>query len=1047
MAIIASTPSSSSSSQTSRVPLPSLNELKQLKNRIIGTPSAKCRLAKDHETMRMLVEITMDPVAADDVRTETAQILGSLASLGGHSDDTVVISALIEEQALKCCLLALSTTTAAKKKLRLALARALSGISSDLSEIVGPPRWGFGAFDAPWLTGPAAQTLEWFFNAEAMDIWIPMLSTSEAGVVAGMIGSIVRTQPVRERLCAWRNAGEREKKERRGWEATKPSITGSYVLHTLLELTRKKDTLGNSLLALAALAKDNFAVATELPLQDIVEYAKTRSGEIQLSACLCATNILRTSPSPSPAVDAIFSVLLATIASETAYSAKAAFILSQLLTDSPVYAQVAFERGALRVLLTALRKLTPMLPSLPPLPPLHPPTSFTGPEWENWLELDLDQPKADIHLREATLLSLASLSLFSNDIRRALAEEDGENNPISSKDSSQPSASSPSSQSSLSLILAGLMSPHACLRSAACHVVRALTRSVAVIRTNIVDSGLGWVVFAVFMGWPQARPRSTLGPSDSEEEDVRVVASALRAVCNAVCEFSPLSKIYVEHGLLLRLAEFIHPDHTVAEVDSDADIEDSLRFNSLWAVKNLVRKSSLDRKRQILNALCWRQTSSHTESGPALGATRTRSRLDDLLSSPSAKIVEQVLNILRNVAEDEAGIAIVFQELDIRYPPSSSSPLVNVPIQTFTSAPGSLLLSHLTSLLTRNASHTASSHSTHPTPLSHPSDSQDVLIQAASLLANLVNSSNFEHHRMILKCPGMTNALRRVLAEQGPEVRRPVVRAVLEMVKVDLVGSYPSAAAFVEIGPLRDTDEERMGVGPGVGDAEVIEEEDDNEALDSAVMDIGHESRTGTDTTMSVPQTGTPRVRTFSHSRSQGLTGARQAFLDAGFVGTLHRIVDQHHHHSLPHFHAHNHPHSHSHTSSATSPTSLGHIASGAGALNHTHSHAHGNFGSLSTTPQLHHPGSSDSGVGGSVPRGGMGALGNMGFGGGILGNAGREDREDLDTARMALDWLEHGEMYMYLSTYRRSTSRHVARPRSSSISAGESTSTDVSET
>ncbi|KAJ3847582.1 armadillo-type protein [Lentinula lateritia] len=1031
MAIIASSPSSHPTS-------PPLSELKQLKNRIIGTPSAKHRLAKDHGMMRMLVETTIDVMAADDVRTEAAQILGSLASLGGHTADATILAALIEEDALRCCLSALSTTLTTQVKLRLALVRALSGISGDLAELAGPPQWGFGILEAQSLAGAAVQRLEWFFGSEAMDIWIPMLSGVEAGVAAGMIGNVVRAQPVRERLCAWRNAGEREKKERRGWEATRPSASSGYVLRILLKLTGRKETLGNALFALAALAKDNPAVANELPLQDIVNHAKSCIGEIQLSACLCATYILRTSSSPSPAVDAILSVLMAIIVNGTIHSAKAAFILSQLLTDSPVYAQLAFDRGALRVLLTTLRRLTPPCTSLPLLPPLNPPTSalFTGPEWESWLEHDLDQPKADIRLREATLLSLASISLFSNDIRRALAEDEDETQSIGSNDTSQlhsSPSSSHQSQSSLSLILAALLSSHTSLRCAACHVARALTRSVAVIRTNFVDSGLGWIVFAAFMGWPQARPRTALGTSESEEEDIRVVASALRAVCNAVCEFSPLKSIYIEHGLLPRLAEFIHSDHLDADSDypdaeSDVDTEDSLRFNSLWAVKNLVRKSGPATKRQVISVLGWHRQKStaypENDSGCVEVSVSKRSKLDDLLSSHSAKILEQVLNILRNLAEDEDGISIVFNELDIRNPfnfPTSSSP---------TSSTGFLLLSRLTSILNQTSS---PSQSSHPGSISHSpySSSQDVLIQSASLLANLVNSSDVNHHRMILTCPGMAHALRRILAEQGPEVRRPVIRIVLEMVKVDLSASVTSAAAIAEeLGPPKDMEESGTN-------ARAIQGENDEEAGGADSMEIGYgtspfDSSVTTDTSLKPSTAGAGRTR--GHSRNQGLTGARKILSDAGFVGTLRRIVDQHHYHpSLTHPHSHGHPHPHPHAPVAAASSGLGHTGSGIGVYSHPHAHAHGNLGSSSPNSVL----SDSPGIGVGARAGGV-SVGSLIVGNGIVGNAGREDREDLETARTALDWLERGDMYMYVNSYARSTSRSGGGT-GSSVSTGDS--------
>ncbi|KAF9078334.1 hypothetical protein BDP27DRAFT_1206900, partial [Rhodocollybia butyracea] len=149
------------------------------------------------------------------------------------------------------------------------------------------------------------------------------------------------------------------------------------------------------------------------------------------------------------------------------------------------------------------------------------------------------------------------------------------------------------------------------------------------------------------MGWSNARPRTALGDQSNEEEDPRVLAAALRAVCNAVCEFSPLKPLYIDQGLVSRLAEFIHP--SVSELDYDGDSEDSLRFNSLWAIKNLVRKSILSMKQEVIRVLEWRK--------PLIV------NIISLLSSPSPKILEQTLNILRNLSEDEDGIHLVINEL------------------------------------------------------------------------------------------------------------------------------------------------------------------------------------------------------------------------------------------------------------------------------------------------------------------------------------------------------------------------------------------------
>jgi armadillo repeat-containing protein 8 len=58
--------------------------------------------------------------------------------------------------------------------------------------------------------------------------------------------------------------------------------------------------------------------------------------------------------------------------------------------------------------------------------------------------------------------------------------------------------------------------------------VRVLSRAVAIIRTNIVDSGLGATVFQIFK---------------KEDEDRNVTNAALLAVCNIVNDFSPLRPV------------------------------------------------------------------------------------------------------------------------------------------------------------------------------------------------------------------------------------------------------------------------------------------------------------------------------------------------------------------------------------------------------------------------------------------------------------------------------------------------------------------------
>lgn len=181
--------------------------------------------------------------------------------------------------------------------------------------------------------------------------------------------------------------------------------------------------------------------------------------------------------------------------------------------------------------------------------------------------------------QQAALTTLAALTLFSNDIRRALTD-----------DLSYPF---------LPYIHISLVShKHVGVRYAACQCVRALSRGVGVVRTGLVDSGIGLRVFEVFK---------------KEGEDRRVLGAALAAVCNIVNEFSPLkpvrsaplcsscwwtdgpcTQIYLSQGLMPRLVQLLDPAG-----------DPNLRLSALWAVKNLLRKSSVETKRDVMGALGW----------------------------------------------------------------------------------------------------------------------------------------------------------------------------------------------------------------------------------------------------------------------------------------------------------------------------------------------------------------------------------------------------------------------------------------------------------
>jgi hypothetical protein len=111
-----------------------------------------------------------------------------------------------------------------------------------------------------------------------------------------------------------------------------------------------------------------------------------------------------------------------------------------------------------------------------------------------------------LHIAEslkAALTAIAALSLTDHETRREFTEL-------------------------IPVVNASLLHRHVGIRYAACQCARTLSRAVAVVRTNIIDSGLGMTVFRIFK---------------KQGEDRRVTYAALLAICNLVNEFSPLRPV------------------------------------------------------------------------------------------------------------------------------------------------------------------------------------------------------------------------------------------------------------------------------------------------------------------------------------------------------------------------------------------------------------------------------------------------------------------------------------------------------------------------
>ncbi|KAF8634530.1 hypothetical protein AX15_000830 [Amanita polypyramis BW_CC] len=684
----------------------SVASLKQVKNTVIGNQSAKRQIAQDDPFVRMLVESLNGPSQTpnDDVRIEAAHIISSL-SYGSPQ----ALSTLLRAGAHQAILYAISRFELANPVLlRAAFARSLRTLTVSMAELVGPPQWGLTPdYSKLSVRDEAKRALDLMFQTDSLDIYLPLLSASSAASIttsiARLVASGVRIDSHRTAITEWLPPSERIKDNRangsRRWEKASttnfnsPAKYGGWIVMVLTGLIQSRDIKLQeaALYALATLAKDNIAVAVSLTkhspdrdtpsvLSTILHLSKSKPTEIKLAACLCATQICRASSPPSPVLSTdlhdscehtimhILGRMLNVQADEysTHHRTRACYIFYHLVYDDQSLCLAAYERGCLESLAALIREITPLEAA------------------EEWGE---DEAESLSSLREAALILMAALSLLSPDIRRSVADE----------------------LNLLPFAKSSLRHKHYGVRYAACQCIRALSRSVQALRTNLVDSGVGMAVLKIVMQGLVVNGAVKVAREGEIESDRRVLSVALSIVCNCVNDFSPLRNVYLTNGLLTRLVQMI-------------EMDDDLRRDALWVIKNLLVKTSFDEKREVMNTLGW-------------------GRLVELLDHPDTRIQEQAFNIIRNLSENEEGIGLIFEEIGT-----------------------DVLLDHIRAAL--------------------ESTDDDVTQQAALALANLVNGSETSYTTRITTVPRMLPILHTCLSDRRPDIRRPVCSIVYELARI-----------------------------------------------------------------------------------------------------------------------------------------------------------------------------------------------------------------------------------------------------------------------
>ncbi|KAI3644697.1 hypothetical protein MP228_010861 [Amoeboaphelidium protococcarum] len=203
---------------------------------------------------------------------------------------------------------------------------------------------------------------------------------------------------------------------------------------------------------------------------------------------------------------------------------------------------------------------------------------------------DSDELKQADRIMENVLLCLASVSSKVEECRNQII-----------------------SQKVLPHIVKALEHPSVAMRSAACQCARSLSRSLKTLRTNLVDANIAMPLFKLL-----------------SDENLQVKTTASATLCNIVLDFSPMKKVVLENGGVEKIVALIQ------SMDND------LRTNAVWALKNLLFQADADIKKTVMKHL-------------------TFGALEQLINDPEVIIQEQAINLLRNlVCGKEADIAEVF---------------------------------------------------------------------------------------------------------------------------------------------------------------------------------------------------------------------------------------------------------------------------------------------------------------------------------------------------------------------------------------------------
>ncbi|ODN96444.1 hypothetical protein L198_04158 [Cryptococcus wingfieldii CBS 7118] len=295
---------------------------------------------------------------------------------------------------------------------------------------------------------------------------------------------------------------------------------------------------------------------SNLFIQHLIALVHSSRRSMRLAALSCLISLIRSGPDGnvgSPEAHAVTQHLLADIAKlllsdNLEERIKLNFLLAMLVADDPLAQASAFEANLPPLILQRLCEVPSKLSDMP----------------------------RNLYFRslESSLLALCALSTAHDPARVMISEY-------------RPCERSQERQYMLPQLKYWLRSHSYGVRAAACQLTRALSRTVALLRTDMVDEELGPDIIAVL------RRELIMGKSQRKnlmgEAAWIVEVSATAVLCNMVTDFSPFRSVLVQDGTLQLLVGLTKSEHQ------------PLALNALWAIKNLMFHSDLMAKRDVIS--------------------------------------------------------------------------------------------------------------------------------------------------------------------------------------------------------------------------------------------------------------------------------------------------------------------------------------------------------------------------------------------------------------------------------------------------------------